>query len=331
MKRFLIPLLTLIALPTTVNANVDLNVHEMCLKAKDYKGCVDLNKSSVAKDLPLCEGNYDTWNECFGIKKFRRHELYQNDIYEGEWKDGRFDGQGTYTSKRRLNKYVYKGSFKKGKFDGPGIMTANNAVLITNFIDGEIEGEVIINYPNGDKLIGNASNNQINGNGKYLSANGDKYEGDLKDGKINGQGRLTLANGNEYIGEFKNGLYHGRGVYISKNGRKDTGEFIDGQLNGEGVTYWPNGAKYTGSFKNWQRHGKGTAIYKDGSTWTGVWKKDKPIEEEYSWNAAKKNNTYAPTSQQQHEMQLEMLRLGTDYLKSIYGNQNHHRIDIYNY
>ncbi len=40
MKRFLIPLLGFLILPTAVNANVDPKVHKMCIEAKDYLGCI---------------------------------------------------------------------------------------------------------------------------------------------------------------------------------------------------------------------------------------------------------------------------------------------------
>lgn len=40
MKRLLLPLLAAIALPTAVNANVDPQVAEMCMKAVDFQGCV---------------------------------------------------------------------------------------------------------------------------------------------------------------------------------------------------------------------------------------------------------------------------------------------------
>ena len=40
MRRFLLPLLTALALPTAVNANVDPKVAEMCMKAVDFQGCV---------------------------------------------------------------------------------------------------------------------------------------------------------------------------------------------------------------------------------------------------------------------------------------------------
>ena len=40
MKRFIFPLLTALALPITVNANVDPKVAEICMKATDFQGCV---------------------------------------------------------------------------------------------------------------------------------------------------------------------------------------------------------------------------------------------------------------------------------------------------
>ena len=40
MKRFLIPFLAAIALPTVVNANVNPKIAEICMKATDFQGCV---------------------------------------------------------------------------------------------------------------------------------------------------------------------------------------------------------------------------------------------------------------------------------------------------
>ena len=41
MKKFLIPLLAALAIPTAVNANVDPKIVEICMKAADFKGCVE--------------------------------------------------------------------------------------------------------------------------------------------------------------------------------------------------------------------------------------------------------------------------------------------------
>ena len=40
MKRFLIPFLAALTLPSAVNANVDPKIHKMCIEAKDYLGCI---------------------------------------------------------------------------------------------------------------------------------------------------------------------------------------------------------------------------------------------------------------------------------------------------
>ncbi len=50
MKRLLIPLLTALVLPTAVNANVDPKVAEMCMKAVDFKGCVESMSGGVKKN-----------------------------------------------------------------------------------------------------------------------------------------------------------------------------------------------------------------------------------------------------------------------------------------
>ena len=41
MKRLLLPLLAALALPTAVNANVDPKVAEICMKASDFRGCIE--------------------------------------------------------------------------------------------------------------------------------------------------------------------------------------------------------------------------------------------------------------------------------------------------
>ena len=67
MKRLLLPLLAAIALPTAVNANVDPEVHKLCLPAADYLGCVKAMTTKPA-DIPslrLIEGATElTGNSC---------------------------------------------------------------------------------------------------------------------------------------------------------------------------------------------------------------------------------------------------------------------------
>ena len=60
-------------------------------------------------------------------------------IYEGEWKDGQPNGQGTWTSPKGAN---YVGEWKDGKEHGQGTMTyANGKKEVGEFKDGEYVGE----------------------------------------------------------------------------------------------------------------------------------------------------------------------------------------------
>ena len=54
MRRFLLPLLAALALPTFVNAEVSDEMHKKCLEARDYAGCVTTNKNlSHKKDKEI--------------------------------------------------------------------------------------------------------------------------------------------------------------------------------------------------------------------------------------------------------------------------------------
>ena len=67
MKRLLLPLLAALALPTAVNANVDPEVHKLCLPAADYLGCVKAmtTQSSDIPSMRVIEGRRElTGNSC---------------------------------------------------------------------------------------------------------------------------------------------------------------------------------------------------------------------------------------------------------------------------
>jgi len=54
LRRFLLPLLAALALPTFVNAEVSDEMHKKCLEARDYAGCVKTNKKlSHKKDKEI--------------------------------------------------------------------------------------------------------------------------------------------------------------------------------------------------------------------------------------------------------------------------------------
>ena len=66
MRRLLLPLLASFALPNAVNANVDPEVHKLCLPAKDYAGCI----------------KFETTNKTTQVNKSESSTI---EVIEGKW------------------------------------------------------------------------------------------------------------------------------------------------------------------------------------------------------------------------------------------------------
>ena len=76
-----------------------------------------LGSVGMSNALPKCEGNYNknTWTNCFGTRTSSNEAKYV-----GEFKDGLFYGQGTFTFPDG-GKYI--GEYKNGRWNGQGILT----------------------------------------------------------------------------------------------------------------------------------------------------------------------------------------------------------------
>nr|CCA22000.1 radial spoke head 10 family protein putative [Albugo laibachii Nc14] len=166
--------------------------------------------------------------------------------YDGEWKDGLYDGWGTliYDVEENIR---YEGNFLRGKRHGHGIMR----------------------YSNSDWYEGDWVHDEKNGNGvmtwhiaKQTSRNTDvvlkshtlitleKYEGGWKKDRQDGIGRhIWLPSGskdqsvldcslcmcNWYEGEMKEGVRHGVGTFHYENGSRYEGEWKDNVKDGLGI------------------------------------------------------------------------------------------------
>ena len=124
--------------------------------------------------------------------------------YEGDLKDGKYDGRGRLVDAEG-RKYV--GEFKNGKFNGQGrAEMPNGEIYEGEFKDGEFTGYGTANRPDGTR-----------------------YRGDFVDWKPHGKGRLVDAAGNVYEGEFKDGLFDGEGTYRTRSGQVRTGKWKRGK------------------------------------------------------------------------------------------------------
>ena len=151
-------------------------------------------------NLPACKGSdVARWSNCVGS-----WTASNGDKYVGEWKDGTFNGQGTYYS-------LADNQFKGDK-------------VVGEFKDGKSNGQGTYYY---------LADNQYKG---------DKYVGEFKDSKKNGQGTYTWRDGNKYVGQFKDDASVGQGVYTFIDGRKWLAEWSKWQLDGRGIKYSTDGS-----------------------------------------------------------------------------------------
>jgi hypothetical protein len=148
------------------------------------------------------------------------------DRYEGEMKEGLYEGQGKLTY---ANKARYEGEFKAGERDGKGTFV----------------------FPSGARLTAEFREGRPQGHGMYVWTNGNRYIGDFRDNQRTGRGTMLFADGGRYEGEFVNGKMQGRGVRVWANGARYEGEWMDDRANGWGTkSGGPGGQIFTGIWTN---------------------------------------------------------------------------------
>lgn len=172
------------------------------------------------------------------------------DRYEGQFRDGLFDGWGVY---HYANGDRYEGEFANDMKVGRGTMA----------------------FAGGDRFTGEFKSDMINGKGTMVYRNGNRYAGDFKNALRHGNGVLTFRNGDVYKGDFSEDQRTGRGTYIFGDGAKYIGAFLDGRRHGEGRYVYAGGEEYSGQFKDGRKHGVGECVYPNGERIRGVWSDDK--------------------------------------------------------
>ena len=258
--------------------------------------------------LPNCIGQWSNtnWTNCFGTYIFGMDTEWAGDKYVGEFKDGLFYGQGTYTYSSGDK---YNGEWKDDKFNGQGTYTyVGGDKYVGQYKDGKAHGQGIYTFANGRKDVGQWENGKLNGYAIQYSADGtiiregifnddeflhaeirektdtDKFKSSLPlclpDQFHNCYGTLIFDDGDKYEGEFKESKKHGQGTYTFADGDKYVGQYKNGKLDGKGTFYYLadnefKGVKHIGEYKNDKRNGKGTMTFPDGEKYDGEWKDDK--------------------------------------------------------
>ena len=162
-------------------------------------------------------GRTEKWHNCYGRYVAELDDLIKGSFYEGEFQNGIFHGQGTFTE---VNGNKYDGEWNKNKMHGQGTQTyVNGAKYVGEFKNGKRNGQGTFIPWDGEKYEGEWINDTMHGQGTYTTSEGTKYVGEFKDHNRNGQGSLTYADGTKYVGEFKDGKMHGLGILTYADGR----------------------------------------------------------------------------------------------------------------
>ena len=137
--------------------------------------------------------------------------------YQGEWRDNKKEGRGTFTCKDK--KLKYEGDFVAGKRQGHGVLWKDEGKgRLRRVYEGDWEqdkrhGAGTMYYASGDVYTGGFAMNKKEGMGKMAYANNDYYEGEFVADQRHGYGVLIYANGDRYEGNWAEDMKEGPGVY----------------------------------------------------------------------------------------------------------------------
>jgi len=166
-------------------------------------------------------------------------------VYTGQFKDGKPEGKGIM----KYDDYTYDGSFKNGLEDGKGMIIYRNGAKENVFynkgtkvkpdekilaadwkgLEGQsdecIKGNCItgfgtVQFPSGNKYVGNFVNRKKHGSGIFYFSNGDQFEGTFKD-DLKDNGTYIFSNGYSYTGKFLNDNFY-NGIFNAPSGSSVT-------------------------------------------------------------------------------------------------------------
>ena len=193
-------------------------------------------------------------------------------MYKGEFKDGKFNGDGRITYTRELlnekfkegnellkNEIILcKGEFQCGQLiNGEGKIIKENGIFEGKWVDGEIQDASYISFDgihHIEKIVRfkfkdeyeNGTNKRTPSNKAYLGFS-----------MFKGIGTVYTSRGLIlYKGEMKHFNWHGKGkefFITDKNQLKYIGDFVESNYHGSGIEYYDNeehSIKFEGIFEN---------------------------------------------------------------------------------
>lgn len=161
-----------------------------------------------------------------------------------------FDGKGAYIDDD--NGWEYEGEFKNGRLNGEGKITLTSGTTYEGkFSENQLHGQGKITYSAGSIKEGEFRKDDLHGQGKITDSSGNiEKEGEFKFGHLvkgirnssdkseEGEfkhdklikGKITFEDGTVWEGEFKNEKLHGQGKKTMPDGTVEQGIFEEGAL-----------------------------------------------------------------------------------------------------
>ena len=147
--------------------------------------------------------------------------------YEGDWKHGRWTGQGRLSNG---DGDYYEGGLKNDHKHGRGIMKfADGRTFEGEYVSGQmVQGTMT--YQDGSTYSGSWVDGMRHGRGRCVFTDESVYEGEFREGEFFGYGKMSWNDGGWYEGEWWNGEMHGRGKEVRPDGTvRHEGEWSKGQ------------------------------------------------------------------------------------------------------
>ena len=249
--------------------------------------------------LPPCPRDVKAyWRDCFST-----YTHPDGAKYDGQYKDDKWNGQGTYNLPDG-RKYV--GQYKNGKLDGQGIEYRADGTIVNSGQWAEwkiansyaldknrfpFDGVTRIATPavdtdRAEKDVAAAVAGAHSGTNRIPDYSEPSKSASAAQSQLppcpafglkhNCFGSSSIfALGDKYVGEWRDDKRNGQGTSTFPDGRRYVGEWRDDKRNGQGTFTDPNGQKYVGEWRDGNANGQGTSTEPSGEWYVGEWRDGK--------------------------------------------------------
>ena len=149
MKHSLLPLIAALVLPTSVNAELDPNIHKLCLPATDYVGCIEFQtknkKNKVIQNQSstneVVKGKWEYKNyedKASGKTAFKASLLSENKINLSFPYQGSQNGTLSVRNHPRWGKNIYL-KIEQGQILSIDGYSFDNKYFLVRFDDGDVK------------------------------------------------------------------------------------------------------------------------------------------------------------------------------------------------